>query len=259
VSHPSPSLIGQARRSFWLLFGGIWLLAGLVLFVVGAGMALQEQVWSSEALQTTGMVLTKDIVAADSDSSTQYRVRFRFSTESGTTVEGAQDVSVETWEALTERGPVAVHYLPSSPASARLDPGANVVTSVIFLLVGLVVGGIGGVLVVRALRGLSRARRLLRSGVATEATVSGVEQTNITINRRPQFRVRYTYRDEHGGEHGGDSGYLDWEVATTWTEGDRVSIRYDPERPAESLWVGRMETPSAAVDAPPIEVAPPPA
>ncbi len=251
-------MLGQAKRSFWLFFGGIWLLAGLVLFVVGVGMALEERVWSSDAVQTTGMVLTKDIVRADSDSSTQYRVRFRFSPEDGSTVDGAQDVSIETWEALTERGPVAVYYLPTSPSSARLDPDANVVISIVFLVVGVVFGGIGGVLFVRAVRGLLRARRLLRSGVATEATVSGVEGTNVSFNRRPQFRVRYRYRDEQGGEHEGDSGYLDWDEASTWNEGDHVSVRYDPQRPADSHWVGRTETalsdvdpPSRMVDAPP--------
>lgn len=251
-------MLGQAKRSFWLLFGGIWLLAGLVLFVVGLGMALEERVWSSEAVQTTGMVLTKDIVRADSDSSTQYRVRFRFSPADGSIVEGAQDVSVETWEALTERDPVPVYYLPTSPSSARLDPDANVVISIVFLVAGVVFGGIGGVLFGRAVRGLLRARRLLRSGVATEATVTGVEGTNVSFNRRQQFRVRYRYPDQQGAEHEGNSGYLDWDEASTWKEGDHVSVRYDPQRPVDSHWVGRTETaipdddpPSRMVDAPP--------
>ena len=120
-----PSFHGLAKRSFWLFFGGIWLLTGLVMFVVAAGTALQERTWAAEAVQTTGMVVTKDIIPADSDSSTEYRVRFRFTTQDGSAVEGNQEVEVETWEGLTERGPVEVHYLPSSPSSARLEPGAE--------------------------------------------------------------------------------------------------------------------------------------
>lgn len=254
-----PSFLGQAKRSFWLFFGGIWLLAGLIMLVVAVGMGIQERTWVSEAVATSGIVLTKDIVPADSDSSTQYRVRFRFTTQDGSTVEGNQDVDVSTWEGLTERDPVDVYYLPSSPSSARLEPDANLFMVVIFFLFGAVFGGIGGVLVVRAVRGLIRARRLLRSGVDAMATVTSVEQTNVSFNRRQQFRVRYTYRDQQGGEHGGDSGYLEWEEASSWNEGDSVAIRYDPQRPAESLWVGRIEAPSPAVDAPPPFVDAPPA
>lgn len=254
-----PSLLGQAKRSFWLFFGAIWLLAGVVLLVVAVGMALQERQWSSEAVQTTGIVLTRDIVPADSDSSTQYRVRFRFTTQDGSTVEGNQDVDVGTWEGLRERDPVEVHYLASSPSSARLEPGANVSTAVVFFLFGAVFGSIGGVLVVRAVRGLIRSRRLLRSGIDAEATVTGVEQTNVSFNRRLQFRVRFKYHDQQGAEHEGDSGYLEWEEASTWNEGDRLAIRYDQQRPAESLWIGRIEAPSPAVDArPPAVDVPPP-
>ena len=253
-----PSLTGLAKRSFWLFFGGIWLLVGVVMLVVGTGMAFEERSWNSEAIRTTGIVLTKDIVPADSDSSTQYRVRFRFPTDDGTTAEGDQAVSVEIWEGLTERGPVTVHYRPSSPTSARLDPGSGLLGPAIFLVFGVVLGGVGGVLVLRAVRGLMRARRMLRSGVDAEGTVTGVEQTNVSFNRRPQFRVRYRYRDRDGKEHVGDSGYLDWELATSWNEGDRVSIRYDPRRPAESLWVGRIETPSHEAEKPPRIVDAPP-
>jgi hypothetical protein len=256
-----PSFLGQAKRSFWLFFGGIWMLAGLILLVVAIGMALQERTWASEAVRTSGIVLTKDIIPADSDSSTQYRVTFRFTAQDGSTVEGRQQVEVATWERLTERDPVEVYYLPSSPSSARLEPGANVFTLVLFFLFGAVFGGIGAVLFGRAVLKLRRARRLLQSGVEAEGTVTGVEQTNVTFNRRPQFRVRYAYRDGAGGEHAGDSGYLDWDEASTWKEGDRVAIRYDPGRPAESLWVGRIEAPTGAIDdAPPRVVdAPPPA
>lgn len=251
MSPEIPSFLSQAKRSFWLFFGAIWLLAGVVLLIVAVGMALQERQWSSEAVQTTGIVLSKDIVPADSDSSTQYRVRFRFTTQDGSTVEGSQEVDVATWEGLRERDPVEIHYLPSSPTSARLEPGANVFTAVIFFLLGAVVGSIGGVLVVRAVRGLIRSRRLLRSGVDADATVTGVEQTNVSINRRLQFRVLFKYHDQHGAEHEGDSGYLEWEEASTWNVGDRLAIRYDQQRPAESLWIGRIETPSQAVDARP--------
>ena len=259
MSRPGlPSFLSLAKRSFWLFFGGIWLFVGLVMLVASAGMALQERSWSSDAVRATGMVLTKDIIPADSDSSTQYRVRFRFATQDGTTVEGDEQVEVATWEGLTERGALEVYYLPSSPSSARLEPGGDPIGFLILFLVGVVFSGIGGFLFVRALLGLLRARHLLRSGVDTEATVTGVEQTEVSFNRRPQFRVRYRYRDRQGGEHEGDSGYLEWEEASRWKEGDRVAIRHDPGRPAESVWVGQIHGPVPTIDAPPPTVDAPP-
>jgi hypothetical protein len=239
------ALLAQRKRSFWLLFGGIWLVAGAIMLIVGIGMAFDERRWEA-AVETTGIVLTKDIVPADSDSSTEYRVGFRYTTDSGASAEGGQQVDVHVWEALTERGPISVYYLPGSTEPARLDPSPEPLGSLIFLVSGLLLGGVGGFLFVRTLRNLLRADRLMRTGTETAATVTAVEQTDVSFNRRPQFRVRYSYRDGHGDTHAGDSGYLEWAEASTFSEGDTVRIRYDPARPADSVWLGR-----ASVDADP--------
>lgn len=242
---------GLARRSFWLLFGGIWLVVGLTMLIAGIGSALQERAWTTDALRTSGIVLVKELIPADSDSGTQYRVRFRFTTQAGEVVEGNREVDVSTWERLAERGSIEVHYLSSSPSSARLEPGPDPAGFLLFLVLGAVFGGVGGLLFFRAVAALLRARRLLRSGTRAEATVVAVEPTRVSFNRRPQFRVRYSYRDAAGASHEGDSGYLDWEEASRWSEGSRVEIRYDPRRPAESQWVGQAEPSTPAVDAPP--------
>lgn len=63
MSRPGlPSFVSQAKRSFWLLFGGIWLFVGLVMLVAAVGMALPERPSGSETVRTTGMVLARDIV-----------------------------------------------------------------------------------------------------------------------------------------------------------------------------------------------------
>lgn len=242
------SLLVVARRSFWLLFGGIWLLAGTTMLVVGIGMALEERRWDM-AVEATGMVLTKDIVPADSDSSTQYRVRFRYPTQDGGSAEGDQQVDVATWEALAERGPITVYYLPGSSEAPRLDPDPEPFGPLIFLAFGIVLGGVGGVLFGRALRDVFRARRLIESGTDADATVTAVEGTDVSFNRRPQFRVRYSYRDTAGATHTGDSGYLEWEEASTYADGDTVAIRYDPRRPADSVWLGRVAPAAPAPEA----------
>jgi hypothetical protein len=231
-------IVARARRSFGLAFGGIWLLVGVIMLVVGGGMAIEERRWDS-ALQATGMVLTKVIVRADSDSSTEYRVGFRYATHDGETAEGDQEVDVHTWEALTERGPITVYYLAASSEPARLDPSPEPVGALIFLAFGIGLTGVGGFLFVRALRSVLHASRLMEIGTEVDATVTAVEQTDVSFNRRPQFRVRYSYRDSSGSPHAGDSGYLEWDEASTYDEGDTIRVRYDPKRPADSVWVGR--------------------
>jgi len=242
------TLLRQAKRSFWLLFGGIWLVAGVTLFLVGIGMAIEERRWA-DAIETTGMVLTKVIVPADSDSSTEYRVTFRYVDERGQTREGDQKVEVATWEALTERGPVDVFHLRDSSEQARLDPRPAVVGAAIFLIAGFVTGSVGGILAGRALRDLARARRLLSTGVSVEATVTAVEPTDVSYNQRPQYRVRYAYRAADGSTYPGDSGYLEWDEASGYSAGDPVAIRYDPKRPSESVWIGRPAPSGDDIDA----------
>ena len=244
-------LFALGKRSFWLVFGGIWLLVGLIMLVVGIGMTIDERRWDS-AVRVTGMVLTKDIVPADSDSSTEYRVTFRYPVD-GEMVEGDRKVDVHAWEALRERGPVDVYYISGSSEPARLDPSPEPFGPLIFLAFGIGLGGVGGFLFQRDLRRVFRARRLLSSGIDADATVIAVEGTDVSFNRRPQFRVRYRYRDGSGAVHEGDSGYLEWEEASTYSPGDDVKVRYDRARPADNVWVGREppDTGARILDAPP--------
>ncbi len=254
----SPSFFGLARRSFWLFFGAIWLLAGVAMLVFGVVFALREQEFASNGAVATGIVLEKRFIPADSDSSTEYRVSYRFTSVDGQVVEGSDAVSVETWEALTERGPVVVRYLQGQPATNRLTLGSDLFGAVIFLVAGVILTGIGGALVFRAVRGIRKTRRLLRVGVPSDATVTSVEPTNVFVNRRPQFRVRYSFVDGQGSTHTGDSGYLEYEEAHRWTPGDVASIRYDPANPDDSHWLGSDAPPEAATEKPRIIDAPPP-
>jgi uncharacterized protein (DUF58 family) len=268
MTRVQPSFFSFARRSFWLLFGGIWLFVGIVMLVFGVVFALREQAFSTNGVVATGIVLEKRFIPADSDSSTEYRVVYRFTTQDGRTVEGSDQVNVETWESVVERGPIDVRYLSDLPESNRLNLGSDLVGAVIFLLFGVVLTVIGGFLVIRALRALRKARRLMSVGVSADATVTLVEPTNVTVNQRPQYRVRYSYADPQGGTHEGDSGYLDFETAHQWSPGDVARIRYDPGKPEESHWLGAADPAAASpsspaekplpVDAPPpVDAAPP--
>ncbi len=238
------------QPSFWLVFGSIWLLTGVVLTLAGVVTAVAERTWS-DAIRTTGEVLVKEIVPADADSSTEYRVGFRFSTRDGTPVRGDQAVDVDAWERLVERDPIVVYYLEESPATARLSPDGDAVGAVIFLVVGVIVGGVGGTLVAREIGTLRRSRRLLRTGIAVVGNVTAIEPTAMSFNRRAQFRVTYSYRDSRGAKHHGDSGYLDWDDAAHWPVGARVAIRYDRDLPSSSVWEGDLDPDTTSTSVPP--------
>lgn len=258
MATPQPSFASLARRSFWLLFGGIWLFAGVFLLLFAAVFALREQDFAASGVATTGIVLEKRIVPADSDSSTEYRVGYRFTTTDEKVVEGSDSVSVDVWEGLAERGPIEIRYLRDRPETNRLAAGSDFFGALMFLLGGAAFAGIGGVLFFRALAGVRRARRLLRFGVPADARVTEVAPTNVSFNRRQQFRVRYSYVDGHGGAHAGESGYMNFEVANLWAPGDVALIRYDPERPEASHWLGASDEASARrEDSPPVDTPPP--
>jgi hypothetical protein len=81
--------------------------------------------------------------------------------------------------------------------------------------------------------------RVLRHGVAAEATVVEIAPAGTTINRVPQWHLRYEFRDALGRAQRGLSNYLRPDEAAQWQVGDRGAIRYDRDRPVDNLWLGR--------------------
>ena len=111
------------------------------------------------------------------------------------------------------------------------------------LTIGIIFSALGAVYLRRGLRRLRMEERLRQRGTTTEATVTAIEQTNTRVNRRPLWRVRYAYDDLYGTPRSGDSGYLSGEEARSYHTGDHVFVRYDPEQPAENIWLGREQLP----------------
>lgn len=241
----APSFFQLARRSFWLLFGGIFLVAGLVLTLIGAGMAWQQGRFASDGLTAQGVVLGKTIRQADAgeNRSTEYHVRYRFANSDGAPVDASDQVSFDRWEALVEGGPVTIEYLAGDPGLSRVQGGDDAILLILFIGVGLSALAIGMGISIWQLRRLRATHRLWREGVATEAVVVRVEPANVTFNNRPLFRIRYEYGDPAGGRHNGTSGLVAWEEAEAWQPGDRGTVRYDPHRPDVSTWIGEASGP----------------
>ena len=233
------------RRYFGLIFGGIWLVVGISLLIGGVAMWQHEERFAHEAVTTKGKVLTRVIRTAQrssgsgSSTSTEYHVSYRFLTPDGITREGDSKVDVHVWESLQEQGPVTVSYLPGDPGTNRVAGKPDWVGPAIMAGLGGVFTLAGGVIFLFSFgKRLSRGR-MLRSGMSAAAVVTAVEETNFSINRVPQWIVRYRYNDHRGRTYEDKSSYLSPQDANDWKEGDTGKVKYDKEKSNKSLWIGR--------------------
>jgi hypothetical protein len=247
------------KSAFLLLFGAVWLVVGLGFLAGGVATYRLEERYRAEGELTEAVVLTKSMDRARRGSggrrSTSYHVTYRFTTPDGRTVEGRDSVGAATWDALEERGPVRVRYLRGSPGTSRLEGGDPWWVPLLFAGIGLVLAPVGGVIFASGWRQWRTHRRLRTGGVRTEGTVTAVRETRFSVNRVRQWRIHYRYRDQAGRAHAARSGYLPPEQVEDWQEGDVGVVRFDPDRPEVSVWVGR-EAPDRP-DLPPGPVAAP--
>jgi hypothetical protein len=234
------------QRYFGMIFGGIWLVVGIPFAIAGIVMWQEEQRFANEAVTTGGLVLTRKVVtkrsssgSSGSSTSTEYWVSYRFQPPGGITHEGSSKADKHVWNGLQEQGPVTVAYLPNDPTNNRVagDPdwfGAGLMAGLggFFSLAG------GGIVLFSLGKRLSHGR-LLRAGMSADASVIAVESTNFSINRVPQWIVRYRYNDHRGRTHEGKSPYLSPQDANEWKEGDTGKVKYGREKSDKSLWIGR--------------------
>jgi hypothetical protein len=99
----------------------------------------------------------------------------------------------------------------------------------------------GSIFCVIAVKDLQREERLLATGVTIQAAVIGPEETGSKLNGQRLWRVAYRYRGPAGRSYEGWSGYLRRVEALDWHAGDQAFIRYDPEQPEYSIWLGLSE------------------
>lgn len=238
-------------ENFPLWFGGIWLAVGGPMLILGLYFGWQ-QASLTEQLQThgqvtAGMVLTKYIETSSShtnrsSSTPTYWVTFRFSTETGEVIKGKAQVAVDTWDALIERHPIQVTYLPTAPQSHRIAGETFPwILPFIFAGLGALFSIAGGAVFWAGLRSRRVTGQLRHRGTSVEATVTGVDPASVRINGVKQWVIRYEFTDSNGRKRTGTSFPMAPEEAEAWEAGQRGFIRYDPHAPGKSLWVGTAE------------------
>jgi hypothetical protein len=214
------------------------LFAGSVPLWIGADALVTERRYRDEARTARAEVASKALHAATSDTSTRYEITYRADVPGLGRIERTQQVEVGLWERLDAGSPVTIQYLPDDTQSVRLARVPAIVPNVILVGIGLAIGSVGlGVFAAGALD-VRQKLRLLRHGVPTNATVTAIEATNVRINKKTQWRIRFNYRDRFGEERQGTSGYLSATRAHRWKPGEVGRVHVDPERPDRVLWTG---------------------
>jgi hypothetical protein len=230
------SILPYLLRTPLLWIGVLLVLPGLVFGTIGVAVAIQDARFAADGATAEGTVLSKNIKHATGSSSTSYSIRYRFTASNDHAYEGSSSIEVHDWERLVERGPVTVEYLSADPSSNRLPGSGAIPLEVLFLAIGGVLVLLGGYFVWREARTLREYRRLLRVGTEATATVAAVESTNVRVNWNLQWVISYTYRV--GGQgYKGRSWMMPEVEARRYSRGDHATIRFDPDRPTQSLWM----------------------
>jgi hypothetical protein len=226
-----------SSRTFFLLFGAIFLCAGAGLLYGGITAARQEQAYEKRGEVLEAVVMRKSIQRASRDgtSSTRYEIAYRFMTPDGA-AEGVAVVPVEEWEALEPGRPFKITHLPGTPSSSRAADAGGMTDALVMIGAGSLAALFGGIVFALSAKRIWREWKLLREGLTAQGTVLAVEPSNVAVNRVRQWQVRYRYQDHVGRPHEGASGALPPDEAHTVVAGDPLTIRFDRHRPEESVW-----------------------
>jgi hypothetical protein len=228
-----PTFFRLARRSGLCLAGLFFVILGGVFAASGTTKLLSELRYRNAGIHVGGTVISKSIDrASGSKSSTRYQVAYRFVTGQGTTLEGSDQVDVDQWEELKNGDPFEVVYLPDAPQSNRSRTTTEMPLALGFAGIGAFVFLVGAVVLVAGVRAASRDARLWREGTLAEATVLAKSVSGT------EYCLRYRFHDLLGREFTHYDDTLTAEEYARWEAGNVGMIRFDPQNPRRSVWVG---------------------
>jgi uncharacterized protein DUF3592 len=228
-------------RHVFLLVFGVFFVAGSLLTVIGLRELAEARRLRREGRLAEAVVVDKDIRRAtrSGNSRTEYSLRYRFEPEGRPPVEGRAVVDVDEWERRQVGDRLTVRYLPGAADVHRRADEKDLEWPLVNLALGVGIGSLFGALLGRQLFRLRRDLRLRRHGVPTEATVLTVEPAGVVVNRVAQWPIRYRYHDHLNKAWDGDSGAVPPDDVEGWKAGDTAKVRFDRERPQDSVWIGR--------------------
>ena len=227
---------GQAASLAFAFIGVPFLLMGLFFAWTFVPWRIQED-WTLNAADTASAPAQVVAVSATSLSINKRRVyhyEFTFLTPAGGRVRGECYTTGSSWRA----GDSAVaQYRPDHPALCRLAGARRSEASGSAFLV-LLFPAIGALFIGTTLWSRWGLRALLERGQVVEARVTGVERTNVQVNRQTVYRITLQRTDAPDGPGLTTRRYQAAVVSFAQQRRDSnqpVFVLYDPAKPRRLL------------------------
>ncbi|MDP9281617.1 MAG: DUF3592 domain-containing protein [Chloroflexota bacterium] len=198
------------------------------------------RLWREPAVALAGAPVDAIVTRTTTTTDEAYRIDYQFQVGSKS-FRHSGFISKERYEHAVSLGVVPIRYLAVAPevSAFAAEPG-DLVFDILF---GIGLAASAGWYLVSAARILGSYRvwsRLSKTGVDTAGRITGVR----TLRNQYMVAVgcvfEYTYNAD-SGELRGQSGSFALDAPMHYPVGSAVRIRYDPDRPADSI----LLTPSA--------------
>ena len=219
-----PSLAGIAV----LVFFGLALVATLVLLADG-------RLWREPVVAVAGVSVDAVVTRAATTTSDARRIAYRFQVGAESfTHEGF--ISSERYEGARALGVVLVRYLAIAPEVNAFDPEVgDVLFDVLFSVFLAAMAGSFLLSGARTFGDYRTWKRLSVAGVDTDGRVTRVRTLRNGYMAAVGCAFEYAYTASAFGEFRGHSGSFGLDAAMRYPVGSRVPIRYDPDRPGDSI------------------------
>ena len=239
MSRDSRPVLRYLRTAVPMWVGTIFVVAGSLASIASLGEWRAASRFERGAVTAQAAVGGTSLEAAsrDGNQSTRYLLTYRFTPSNGAELEQTEEIPLELWETIAAGDTVTVRYLADDPGTARMRsptpawvPPLVAALTAAFAVIGLLIARPGW-------RRVLVLVRVQRNGATANATVIDVAPAGVLINRIPQWRLKYEFRDARGERHEGESDYMKPHEAAEWQTGDSGTVLYDRERAADNVWV----------------------
>lgn len=246
MSYPRRGLFSQVFGVIGLV-SAIFLVIGSVFSVVGWLSWRSAQEFQANGVDVMGRVekrweSTHDCKDNNSNvtrTCTDFNVGYAYEV-AGKTLHDSATTDYNTYADLAEGTPIKLRYLPGDPGDSvtSFDPDTVDAAGGMTVL-ALVFGGLGGLFVLFGgggllwlIRGALRRNRVRDGGTARGAVVLAREETNVRVNNRVQWRIRW--KDDTGA-----MGQSRAQPPDGLPEvGARITVYADPTGRLPAVWEG---------------------
>ena len=247
----------EKRSALREVFGVLGLVFGIFVLVGGVFAAVGWLSWRSaqdfadngvDAMATVEKrwESTRDCRDNNSDvtrTCTDFNVGYAYEV-AGKTWHDSATTGYETYANLAEGSRIKVRYLPDVPGDSvtsfqadNVDASGGLgVLALVFGALGAAFLAIGGGGLAWVVRAALRRIRVRDGGTARGAVVQAREETNVRVNNRPMWRIRWT---DDTGALGQSRGRPEGDLPQV---GARITVYADPEGRLPSVWEGDSGT-----------------